>query len=379
MEINNLKDKKIAIVYDRVNKWGGAERVLLILHSMFPEAPLYTSVYDPKKAPWAKVFPKIYTSFLQKIPFAKFWHEGLGWLMPLAFESFDFSGYDLVISVTSEAAKGIITRPHTSHACYMLTPTRYLWSHYDIYFKNPVLKLFSKPIVSYLKKWDKIAAQRPDSLIAISTEVQGRIKKYYGRGSEIIYPSIVSGIKYQVSRKKNYFLVVSRLVGYKKVDLVVSAFNKLNKKLIIVGTGNQYKRLKKMASDNIIFAGKVSEKKLQEYYKSAKALIMAQEEDFGLVSVEAQSYGVPVIAYKKGGAQDTVIDGKTGVLFRKQNAKGLYDAIAKFDKISFNHKYIIENAKRFQKGKFERQLQRSLVRSYSGGWGRNAPLAKKQK
>jgi len=181
---------KVAIVYDRVNKWGGAERVLLVLHKMFPDAPLYTSVYDEKSAPWAGVFPKIITSFLQYLPFAKNNHELLPFLMPLAFESFDFSGFDLVISVTSEAAKGIITKPETLHVCYCLTPTRYLWSHHDQYFKNTIFKILSKPFIVYLKKWDKIAAQRPDRMIAISTEVKNRIKKYYQREVKIVFPPV---------------------------------------------------------------------------------------------------------------------------------------------------------------------------------------------
>src|SRR3989344_5365198 len=169
--------KKVAIVYDRVNKWGGAERVILALHDIFPDAPLYTSVYDEKRAPWAKVFPKIYTSFLQKIPFARSWHEGFGWLMPLVFETFNFDKYDLVISVTSEAAKGIITKPETLHICYMLTPTRYLWSHYDEYLNNPptslnwipFYKYISQPFLRYTKYWDYMAAQRPDVMVGIST------------------------------------------------------------------------------------------------------------------------------------------------------------------------------------------------------------------
>src|SRR3989338_8390229 len=187
---------KVALVYDRVNKWGGAERVLLALHELFPDAPLYTSVYDRKKASWADVFDPsagsgqgIKTSFLQKIPFSTR-HELFAALMPLAFESFSFDEYDLVISVTSEAAKGIITKPKTMHICYCLTPTRYLWSGYNDYFKNPYFRFISKPLVSYLRFWDKIAAQRPDAYIAISKEVQGRIKKYYGRESTVIYPSV---------------------------------------------------------------------------------------------------------------------------------------------------------------------------------------------
>src|SRR3989338_4440016 len=181
---------KVALVYDRVNKWGGAERVLLALHKIFPDAPLYTSVYDNDKAPWAKVF-KIKTSFLQNFPFASQNHEFYAPLMPLVFESFSFDEYDLVISVTSEAAKGILTKPQTKHICYCLTPTRYLWSGYEDYFKNPILRFISKQVVFYLRFWDKIASQRPDVLIAISKEVQKRIKKYYDRDSSIIYPPLM--------------------------------------------------------------------------------------------------------------------------------------------------------------------------------------------
>lgn len=376
---NKLKKLKIAIVYDRVNKWGGAERVLLVLHKMFPEAPLYTSVYNPKKAPWARVFPKIYTSFLQRIPFAKNFHEGIGWLMPLAFESFDFSEYDLVISVTSEAAKGIITKPETLHVCYMLTPTRYLWSHNKLYFKNPILRFISKPIVKYLQYWDKIASKRLDKIIAISTEVQRRVKKYYKRESEIIFPPLnlkVPKVGNVPKVPKKYFLVVSRLVGYKKVDLVVKTFNKNKKELIIVGTGSQFTKLNKLANKNIKFVGNVNENELEVYYKGAKALIMPQVEDFGLVSVEAQSCGVPVIAYNKGGVKDSVIDGVTGLLFDQQNEAGIVKAIAKFEKMQFNHRYLLENAKKFEKRRFERQLQRSLIRAYFSRRGGNTPLAK---
>jgi len=167
---------KVAIVYDRVNKWGGAERVLLALHEMFPEAPLYTSVYDKEKAPWAKVFPKVITSFLQSVPFAKDHHDWFGWLMPLVFESFDFRQFDLVISVTSEFAKGIITLPKTKHICLCLTPTRYLWSGYNEYFKSWWFRLISAPGLWYLRIWDKIAAFRPDVIVAISTKCKRELK-----------------------------------------------------------------------------------------------------------------------------------------------------------------------------------------------------------
>ena len=180
---------KVALVYDRVNKWGGAERVLLAFHKLFPEATLYTSVYNPKNAPWAKAFA-IKTSFLQSFPYASSSHEFYPFLMPLAFENFSFDEYDLVISVTSEAAKGIMTKPKTMHICYCLTPTRYLWSGYSDYFDNSFFRFATKPVISYLRSWDMVASQRPDMYIAISKEVKERIKKYYGRESEVIYPPV---------------------------------------------------------------------------------------------------------------------------------------------------------------------------------------------
>jgi len=349
---------KVAIVYDRVNKWGGAEKVLFALHEIFPDAPLYTSVYDEKKASWAKVFPKIYTSFLQKIPLAKGNHEFFGWLMPFAFESFDFDKYDLVISVTSEAAKGIITKPKTQHICYCLTPTRYLWSHYDLYFKNKFLKFFSKPLVNYLRSWDKVAAQRPDKIIAISTEVKNRIKKYYNRDPEIIFPPVeIPEVAIVNHSRGGYFLIVSRLVGYKRVDLAVKAFNKLKLPLIVVGTGSQANNLKLIAKNNIKFASQVSEQDLIKYYKGAKALIMPQEEDFGITAVEAQFFGVPVIAFKKGGALDTIIDKRTGIFFLKQEVDSMMSAVAQFNQRPvFDRPSLVKNARRFSKDNFKKAI-----------------------
>ena len=361
--------KRVVIIYDRVNKWGGAERVLLALHEIFPDAPLYTSVYDKKKAKWAKVFPKVVTSFLQKVPFIKLTHELFGWLMPLAFESFNFDEYDVVMSVTSEAAKGIKTGPKTLHLCYCLTPTRYLWSSHDSYFKNPppVFKFFpffwtiSRPFVFFLRKWDLVASKRPDVLIAISGEVQKRIKKYYRRDSEIIFPPVNTSLLYSnevVERK--YFLIVSRLVGYKRVDLAIEAFNKLGYPLIIVGTGRDERQLKRKAKNNIKFVGEVSEKELVQYYSGAKAFIMPQEEDFGIVAIEAQSMGVPVIAYKEGGAIDTVIPDKTGIFFDEQNSESLTKAVKRFEKMEFLVDNLHTNAKRFSKRNFQERFLRLI-------------------
>ncbi len=348
--------KKVAIVYDRVNKWGGAERVLLALHEIFPKAPLYTSVYDPAKAPWAKVFPVVKTSFLQKVPFTRSNHEFLGTFMPLAFESFDFSEYDLVISVTSEAAKGIKTEGKTRHICYCLTPTRYLWSGYNEYFKMGLFRSFTKPVVWLLRRWDKKAAGRPDVFVGISKEVRKRIKRYYNRDSVVIFPPVnVLGAGKQVS--PGHYMIVSRLdYGYKKVDLAIRTFNKLGLSLVIVGTGREERLLRKLAKDNIKFVGKVSEKKLHEYYMGTKALVMPQEEDFGITAVEAQSVGVPVIAYRKGGALDTVVSGKTGIFFDRQTVSSLEKAVIDFQKKKFDKRIIIKNSLRFSKRRFKKEF-----------------------
>src|SRR3989337_2730372 len=374
---------KTAIVYDRVNKWGGAERVLLALHEMFPDAPLFTSVYSPEKATWAASFSEVTTSFLNKIKYLRTRNQLIPYLMPIAFETFDFTGYDLVISVTSEAAKGVITKPPTLHICYCLTPTRYLWSHYNSYFKGPSLQV-TKPVVSYLRYWDKIAAQRPDVMVGISTEVQNRIKKYYERESELIYPPVdVNTIKNQISNikntnqklkmnsaydRKNYYLIVSRLVPYKRVDLAVEAFNELRLPLIIVGIGSEEKRLKSQAKENIRFFGLVGDEDLVGYYINAKALIFPQAEDFGMVAVEAQAMGCPVIAYKKGGAVDTVIEGKTGTFFSMQTKESLIKALKYYDdsnQRSEMSQECVKNAQRFSKERFKKEFENLVEKNMS--------------
>jgi glycosyltransferase involved in cell wall biosynthesis len=350
---------KVALVYDRVNKWGGAERVLLALHELFPDAPLYTSVYDEEKATWAKDFD-IRTSFLQKIPFAKKHHELFALFMPIAFERFRFDEYDLIISVTSEAAKGIITNGKTKHICYCLTPTRYLWSGYNDYFRG-FAKILLHPLVIYLRSWDIKASKRPDLYIAISEEVQKRIKKFYDRESELIYPPVKLG-QYQktdIMIKGEYFLVVSRLskfTKYKRVDLAIDACNKLKLPLKIVGEGGMRNDLEKMAGPTIEFTGNINDKELTKYYKNCKALIFPGLEDLGLVMIEAQLFGKPVIALNKGGAKELVINGKTGILFKNQITEDLVNALKNFEKMEFNSKVCIKNAMKFNKLSFKRKF-----------------------
>ncbi len=360
---------KIALVYDRVNKIGGAERVLQALHEIWPEAPLYTAVYWPQGASWAANF-KVIPSFLNKWPMAKKHHEIYPWLTPLAFESFDFSDFDVVISVTSAEAKGILTKPQTLHFCYCLTPTRYLWSGYQEYFKNNLFRFFSRPLVNYLRGWDKVAAQRPDFYVAISQEVKKRIKKYYGRDSEVIYPPVDMN-KFPISKDKPYnsdfFLVVSRLVVYKKVDIVVQAFNQLGWPLKIIGVGNEMRRLKQMAKSNIEFLGQLTDEELLSYYQNCRALIFPQVEDFGLVPLEAQACGKPVIAFRGGGALETVLEGKTGTFFYPQTAQALIKKLKEFKIDNYQPETCRKNAQRFDKEIFKKKFKQLVEERY----GRN--------
>lgn len=356
---------KVALVYDRVNKWGGAERVLLALHELFPDASLFTSVFDKKNAPWAEIF-NIKTSFLQGLPIT-FRHEYYPFFMPIAFESMSFDDYDLVISVTSEAAKGIITKPSTLHVCYCLTPTRYLWSGYSEYFNNSLMRFLSKPAISYLRGWDKVAAQRPDIYIAISKEVQNRIKKYYDRESKVVYPPVtleeMGNGKWERNKTSAfalntspYFLVVSRLVPYKRIDIIVEACNRLKLPLKIVGTGSEEKKLKQLAGPTVEFLGALTDSELVGYYKACRALLFSGYEDFGLAMVEAQAFGKPVIAFRMGGALEIIREGKTGLFFYPQSVDAFMQALQVFEAMRFSKNECIKNAERFFKQRFKAEF-----------------------
>lgn len=370
---------RLAFVYDRVNKIGGAERVLVTLHKIWPEAPLFTSVYNPQTASWSKKF-KVIPSFLQRIPLAKNYHEWFLVLMPFIFESFNFSAFDVVISITSAEAKGVITGPSTLHICYCLTPTRYLWSGKKDYEKG-FLGLGIRIFGSCLRHWDFAASKRPDVFWAISKTVQKRIRKYYRRESEVIYPPSptswrirrtnppvskfqATSHKFQVNSQpcshaamQPFYLVVSRLVPYKRVDLAVKTFNRLGKKLVIIGVGTEKKRLERMARKNIKFVNQLTDEELAGYYESCRALIFPGEEDFGLTALEAQSFGKPVIGLAKGGLTETVIHGKTGWLFEKQTVKALIKAVEDFEEKRFSDRDCKIQARKFSEDKFIKKFK----------------------
>ncbi|QQG44716.1 MAG: glycosyltransferase [Candidatus Roizmanbacteria bacterium] len=364
---------KIAIVYDWIDKWGGVERVLLALHEMFPEADYYTSYVDYQSAGWAEDL-NIRTSFIAKFPsFIKKNRIFSLPFYPYAFESFDLSAYDVVLSVTSSFAKGIITKPTTKHICYLLTPTRFLWVYPEIYEQNKIITPVSSYFSEKLREWDYLAAQRPDKYVSISKNVANRCQKYYRQSSEVIYPpfdeeywsSLSSrmhstvGNDFKPFPTQNYFLVVSRLEPYKKVDLIIDTFNNLpDQNLVIIGQGTQFNLLKSKAGKNIAFLQNISDEELVSLYKNAQALIMPQEEDFGYVAIEAQFLGCPVIAFNKGGAEETLIENKTAVFFKKQSPEALSDAIARFASLSYNLKkstktFGVEQSRKFSLIKFK--------------------------
>ena len=346
---------KVALVYDRVNKMGGAERVLMDLHRLYPDAPLYTLVHNEQTAIWSKNF-KVIPTFFNKIKF--FWnhHELLAPFAASAFETFDFREFDLVISVTSAEAKSVITKPETLHICYCLTPTRYLWSGNQSYREAfPIKPLFDQ-FVKSARRSDLIFASRPDVYLAISQEIQNRISTYYQKKSDVVYPAIDYEFFSQPHqhKKQDYYLVVSRLVPYKKNDIVIEAFNQLNKPLKIVGTGSEETRLKKIARDNIDFMGNVDDVKLRQLYAKAKAIICPQDEDFGLTPLEAAAAGTPALAYKSGGYLETIIDNDTGLFFEDQTKDAIISVVNRFEaghhQISLKH--CREQAAQFGKDRF---------------------------
>ena len=324
---------KVAIVHEWLSVYGGSERVVEVLHELFPEAPIYTLVYDEDNMPERFKNYDIRTTFVQKLPFAKKKYPNYLPLMPRAFEELDLTEYDLVITSSSSCCKGVITRSDALNICYCYTPIRYVWEFYYGYTKDMrgLKKWFISHVIHRIRMWDRLAADRVDYFVAISNYIQGRIHKYYRRESQVIFPPVNTHLYQLAPEKKNFYLIVSRLVTYKRVDLAIEAFNKLGLPLVIIGGGPEEKKLKAMAKENVTFLGRLSDEEIAGYYAESKAFIFPGEEDFGITPVEAQASGTPVIAYGRGGALDTVREGKTGVLFKEQTVESLCEAINQFE------------------------------------------------
>ncbi len=355
---------KAAMVHEYLNQYGGAERVLQVLCAMLPNAPIYTTLYD--RASTGGVFDgrTIRTSFLQKLPLATRLHHLYSPLMPLAVEQFDTSAFDTVLSVSASFAKGVITAPDTRHICYCLTPPRFLWDDSQRFMQRfgyplPIGKL--APLgLSYLRIWDRQAAERVDEWIAISEFVRRRIAKYYNKDAVVVHPP-VNVAKFSVSSEPGqYWLMVGRLVAYKNFDLAIRVFNKLGWPLKIVGTGVEERRLRSIAKSNVEFVGAVTDTQLAQLYRGAQAVLFPQEEDFGIVPLEAMASGRPVIAFHGGGALETVIDRITGLFFYEQTEEELLAAVDRSSRMKWLPALCRGQAERFDIPIFRRKMSAAL-------------------
>ncbi|MBU0577868.1 glycosyltransferase [Patescibacteria group bacterium] len=351
---------KIAIVTDWLTNYGGAESVISAFHDLFPDAPIYTTMYKPEKMRELGKLKNVKTTWLNKIPFVK--HQWMLSLMPTAVEMMDLSDYDIVLSSCHSVSKGVITKPDALHISYCHTPMRYAWESWD--FETRLKKfprILHKSIrkqIKVIREWDYCAAQRVDQYIANSSHIGNQIKKYYKRNSDVIYPPVHTEKFKPISNPtEDFYLAVGRLIPYKKFDLIVQTFNKLKKPVKIVGTGPQLEKIKDMAKDNVEVLGYVDDKKLIDLYANCKAFLFPQLEDAGIVPLEAMAAGRPVIALNRGGSLDTMIDGKTGVLFKEQTVKSLSDAIKKFEKMKFDPKFIRKHAEKYDVEIFKEKIK----------------------
>lgn len=370
-----FKDLKVALVHDWLVGRGGGERVLYDIHTLFPDAPIYTLVYDQDKAPeWCKECD-IRTTYIQKWPGAKSHHKLLLSFMPKAWEALDLTEYDLVISCCASCCKGVITRPDALHVCYSFSPTRYVWDLYYDYLENTnaIKRFFMKRMIHKVRLWDFQAAQRVDHFAADSNFVGSRIKKYYRRDFTTIYPGTRINEYPITEMPDDYYLVVARFVRYKRVDLAIEACNQLKKKLVVIGSGGEEEeRLKKLAGDTVEFLGRVSDEEMERYYSRAKAFLFPGIEDYGITPVEAMSAGVPVLAFGKGGALETVQDGKTGLYFHDQTVSGLVHCIEEFERngVAYSrqqiHDYSLNFSDEIFKGNFTNFLEDKLIECGQG-------------
>jgi glycosyltransferase involved in cell wall biosynthesis len=356
--------KTALIHYWLVNDRGG-EKVLAELAKLYPDADLFTHVYDPSAVPESIRRLNIRTTFIQKLPFAKKLYKNYLPLMPLALRQLDLSGYDLIISSESGPAKGIRKPKGAVHICYCHTPMRYLWDLSDEYAQNASIlqKLGMKLLRSPLRKWDVWSASQVDHFVANSQFVAERIRRIYNRKAEVIYPPVNTEHFAAIKRDpQDFYLFFGQLTAYKRANLAVEAFNRLGLRLVVAGTGECFQALEKMAGPNIEFLGHVSDEQRDKLYSQAKALIFPGIEDFGIIPVEAQAAGCPVIAFRAGGALETVVENETGLFFGVQSADSLCEAIQRFEKFEFNCSACRINVARFAAEQFVKAVYHFIFR-----------------
>ncbi|MDP3981105.1 MAG: glycosyltransferase [Chlamydiota bacterium] len=363
---------KVAFVHDWLNGMRGGEKCLEALLEVFPDATVYTLLCEKDKISKTIASHEICSTWIEKLPF---WRSKYRYYLPLfpsAIRSFKIEGYDLIVSISHCAAKGIEVSDGTKHVCYCLTPMRYVWEFKDVYFSSgrfKLLRLFGMNVLlDYLRKWDLKTAKNVDEFISISQFVRQRIDKFYRRDSHVIYPPVDTDMFYyhESEKKEDYDLVVSALVPYKRIDLVIDVYNENGRKLKIVGAGTEYERIKNKSHQNIEFLGWIQDDRMREIYAKARVLIFPGIEDFGIVPLEAQACGTPVIAFNSGGTLETVIDGKTGLFFQHQQVDSLKEVVEKIDGFVYDRAILRNNALRFSRDQFKEKMFDSLISSLGG-------------
>jgi glycosyltransferase involved in cell wall biosynthesis len=361
----------IALVHDWLNQLGGAEDVLECLAGLFPNSPIYTSIYWRERMPAAYRRWPIRVSFMDRLPGIYRHHQPYLPLYPLAFEHFNLAGFDIVLSNKSGFCHGVRPAPGAVHVCYCLTPTRYVWSFDDYAGREglgPAARLALRPLLGWLRRWDREAARRVDHFIAISTEVQRRIARFYGRESVVIYPPVDTArfAATQPAARGDYYLSVGRLIPYKRVDLAVQAFTALKRPLLVAGDGRDRARLEHLAGPTVQFVGRVPDADLPALVAGCRAFIFPGLEDFGITPVQALAAGRPVIALAGGGALDIVQDGANGVLFPSPGVDELCAAVERFEGMDFDPAAVRRSAERFDRGRFEEEM-RAFLKTVEGG------------
>lgn len=355
----SVEVRKVAIVHYWLVDRRGGERVVEALCELYPQADLFTNVYDPRPFAQTLAGHRVRTTFVNALPFARRMLEPYLPLMPLALEQLDLRGYDLVISSESGPAKGVITAPDALHVCYTHSPMRYAWDMYPHYLAEAgwVKRLAMRPLMHYLRLWDQASAHRPDVVLANSVHTRARIAKYWRREADVLPPPVEVERFAALGERTpagDYYLCAGQLMGYKRVDLAVDAFAQLGLPLVVAGTGPELARLRVRAPANVRFTGWIPDDELARTIAGCRALVFPGEEDFGIVPVEAMAAGRPVIAYRRGGALDTVIDGETGVLFDEQTCDSLVAAVRRFEaaRRTFDARRIARHAREFDRARF---------------------------
>lgn len=348
---------RVALIHHWLVCMGGAEKVLSALCSLYPDADLFTNVLHPDAVSPAFLKHHVQTGFVDRLPGAKRHHQRYVSLMPLALGQFDLRQYDLVISCEAGPAKGVITRPDALHICYSHSPMRYVWDMYPDYFEQASLltRLAMPLLVHRLRKWDVLSSHWVDHFVANSRHSANRVMKYYRRSSDVIYPPVDIDFFHPGTEVADYYLMVGRLVDYKRFDLAIDAFNRSGKKLVIIGQGPMAGKLAKRAGPTVRLVGWQDADRLRQYYAHCRALVFPGEEDFGIVPLEAMASGRPVVAYAKGGALESVVEGATGLFFTEQTPDGLADAIVQFERQmpSFSPEVCVARARQFRTERFK--------------------------